>query len=319
LGSAYEGEIATIRAGRLNEVQKGKLIKQMTDDAAQAYSKILTRYPVMNRAPDAKARLEALHRPVPKPTAQALAQNRREEESRRQAGMLAKVMGNLHKHPDMSEAARVGNPTLVDPKVTSATEVAREAYRALSTPNSSAGTAKVAGEIVGTGAPPPNQAVPHSGDANPPADAAEPKATTTDAGAPAAADSGGAAAGPENTGIDELKPNVPPDAAGPATGASNPAATGTAQPAGQPNDPAAPVTTPAQTTDGGAPLPPPQQVNEAATGADGGNTAAGDRATSPDSAVKDAAGQPSNGDSGDPTYSSSRKKKKKGVHKLNPF
>src|SRR6476620_9237181 len=39
LGQAYEGEIAAIRAGRLNEVQKGKLIQQMTNDAAAAYSK----------------------------------------------------------------------------------------------------------------------------------------------------------------------------------------------------------------------------------------------------------------------------------------
>jgi outer membrane protein assembly factor BamD len=68
LGQAYEGEIASIRAGRLNEVQKGKLIQQMTNDAAAAYSKIITRYPAMNRAPDAHERLQALHRPVPKPT-----------------------------------------------------------------------------------------------------------------------------------------------------------------------------------------------------------------------------------------------------------
>src|SRR5690242_10540241 len=62
LGQCYEGEIDAIRLGRLNETAKGKLIADFTRDAAQAYDKILTRYPVMGRAEDAKRRLEALDR-----------------------------------------------------------------------------------------------------------------------------------------------------------------------------------------------------------------------------------------------------------------
>ena len=313
LGSAYEGEIAAVRAGRFNEVQKGKLIKQMSDNAAEAYSRIITRYPVMFRAADAKARLQALHRPVPKPTRQAVAQNRQEEDSRRQAGMLAKVMGNLHKRPDMSEAARVGNPTLVDPKVTSATEVARDAYRALGPAPASA---NVAGEIVSSGTPAAaNQPVPHTGDA--PADAAtQPAGGSADTTATAApSGDAGAASAPENTGIDELKPNAPPDAAASPAASPNPAANGTAQPR-QANDPAVPVTTPAAATDGGAPLPAPQQVNEAASGS--GSTAA-DGSSTTGASAGDGSAQASNGDTTDQTYSSSRKKKKKGLHKLNPF
>ena len=61
LGQAYEGEIALVRArpvGRqMNEVQKGAMIDTFTHDATDAYSKIVTRYPLMDRADDAKLRL----------------------------------------------------------------------------------------------------------------------------------------------------------------------------------------------------------------------------------------------------------------------
>jgi len=319
LGQAYEGEIAAIRAGRLNEVQKGKLIQQMTNDAAAAYSKIITRYPAMNRAEDAKSRLQALRRPVPKPTAEALAQNRREEESRKQLGMVGHVMENLHKRPDTAPAARVGDPTLVDPKMTSPTEVAQEAYRALGVAPGPASN-KVAGEIIRGGAPAPNEPIPHTGDA-PAANgaAAAPDASTPAAGASPAEGSAAApgdanGSAPDNSGIDELKPNASPaePATGTPAGSTNPAVTGTPQPR-QPNDPATPVTPsgPAQTNDGGAPLPPPQQVNDAATGT-GGSAPAGN------AAAKDASStQSTSGDTQD--YSSSRKKKKKGIRKLSPF
>src|SRR5438270_6263428 len=161
LGQAYEGEINMIRAGKLNEVAKGKLIQQFTNDAAQAYAKIITRYPVMGRAADAKHRLEALHRPVPVPTPQAVAQNKAEEASRHESGMVGRMMGNFSRRPDTAQAARVGDPTLVDPKTTSATEIAKEAGRALTAPAPSNNN-KVSAETGGTGAHAPDQRVARS-------------------------------------------------------------------------------------------------------------------------------------------------------------
>jgi hypothetical protein len=38
------------------------------EEASDAYGRIITRYPAMDRALDAKERLEALHQPVPRPT-----------------------------------------------------------------------------------------------------------------------------------------------------------------------------------------------------------------------------------------------------------
>src|ERR1700720_1040776 len=120
LGQAYEGEIAMVRSKPGNETSKARLIEEFTKEAADAYSRILTRYPMMNRTDDAKARLQALHAPVPKPTKAAIAQNKAEEDSRRESSTVSKVLRNFQKHPDVAQASRVGEPTLVDPQVVSA-------------------------------------------------------------------------------------------------------------------------------------------------------------------------------------------------------
>ena len=94
LGQSYEAEIDVIRKnGRMNEVTKGKMIDELTKDATEAYGKIIKRYPAMDRAVDAKARLEALHQPVPRPTRAMLEQNKKEVASRQQAGMMTNMLG----------------------------------------------------------------------------------------------------------------------------------------------------------------------------------------------------------------------------------
>src|ERR1700691_6143554 len=58
LGQSYEAEINNIRrTPRGGEVVKARMIDDLTKDAAAAYSKIITRYPAMDRAVDAKAGL----------------------------------------------------------------------------------------------------------------------------------------------------------------------------------------------------------------------------------------------------------------------
>jgi outer membrane protein assembly factor BamD len=117
LGKSYEGEINLIRGNtHTDEVSKSRAIEVVTKAAAEAYSRIITRYPAMDRAVDAKARLEALKQPVPRPTRRMLEQNQREEASRREAGLMAKSLGNFERGPDVSRAAHVGDPTLVDPE-----------------------------------------------------------------------------------------------------------------------------------------------------------------------------------------------------------
>lgn len=191
LGQAYEGEIANVRLRpRLNEAAKARLIEMATRGAADAYSRILTRYPLMNRADDAKARLIALKQPVPKPTREAVAQNKAEEDSRREIGMLGQLMNNFKKHPDVAQSAKVGEPTLVDPKMVSATDVVRQATRAMTAGAGGLGNNTVSVETVKSGAPPPDQPAPRS-----------------DEPVPAASDS--AQAGGADPTAGELKPSVP--------------------------------------------------------------------------------------------------------------
>jgi outer membrane protein assembly factor BamD len=199
LGSAYEHQVDQIRAAKWNETVKGNLIKEFTDKAAAAYSRIVTRYPVTDRAGDAKKRLEALHRPVPTPTPEAIAQNKQEEASRKELGRFGKVMLNLHRKPDTSLAARVGEPTLVDPKPTNAPDIVKQNAAAVVAASSPAATGKVTVETVKPGeAPPPNQPVPRS-DEQP-----------------------GAAAPEEPSEIPVLRPNVAPDAGAAGTASTAP-------------------------------------------------------------------------------------------------
>src|SRR5262249_5576418 len=169
---------------QLNEVQKGAMIDKFTRDATEAYSKILTRYPLMDRAEDAKLRLQAMHQPVPKPTKAAVAQNRAEENSRHEAGMLKTIMGNFQKHPDTSRAPSAGQPILVEPPMVTASDVVQEANRAARGTSSKELTV----ETLGTGTPQPSDAPPRSD-------------------APLTGDSGAQPPADPN----ELKPNVAPD------------------------------------------------------------------------------------------------------------
>jgi outer membrane protein assembly factor BamD len=257
LGQNYEGQIAQLRARPIckaantppgciggGETDKAKYIAEWTRQAAAAYSQIITRYPVMERGDEAKKRLAALHQPIPRPTKAAVAQNRKEEASRREATTYDRAMGLLKKGPDVAAAAHVGEPALTDPTPVAAKDVISTTMRqAMGAP---AGEHGLSGEIVKSGPPAANDPAPRSdappvpangspfAAANSPADANELKPT-----APAA---------------NELKPG-PPD----------------------PNE-LKPVETPAAAAD--AAVPPPVQVNEIQPG----QPAAGTEAASSSSA-----------------------------------
>ncbi|HLM82729.1 MAG TPA: outer membrane protein assembly factor BamD [Terriglobales bacterium] len=248
LGQSYEGEINAVRKNpRANEVAKTRMIEDLTKAAGDAYGRIIKRYPAMDRAVDAKARLEALHQPVPRPTRAALENSKKEEASRQQAGMLSKGLGNFEKFPDVSRTSRVGEPTMVDPEPVTATGVVKELTNSLG-----GGNSKLKVETL-NGAVPPNQEAPRS-DAT--AAAAVPAAA-----APAAA----AQLKPSVADPNELKPNVEPD----------------------PNA-----------------LPPLQQSNQMDSSG-GATSAVSLSATAKPEEMAD--------------ISSSKKKKKRGLLKLNPF
>ena len=205
LGQSYEGQIANIRNSRARETDKAKMIEVFSKNAAEAYSRIINRYPVMARAEDARKRLQALHQAVPTPTNAAIAQNQKEEDSRRGTGMFGRLMGNFSRHPDVAAATKIGEPTLVDPKPLSATEVIRSETRAL-LGNAAPDSNKVAVETVKGGTPPPSEVTPRSDSpASPANSAAAPTGTNGSNPEQVSPDS---SAQPNNNGIQELKPNV---------------------------------------------------------------------------------------------------------------
>ena len=235
----------------------------------------------MDRAESAKLRLEALHQPVPKPTKAAVALNKKEEESRHETGMFGRMMGNFNKHPDVAQATKIGDPTLVDPPPVSASEVVQQATQAMIGTPAPAGTGQVSVETVGTGAPPVGESTPRS-DAPPAGDAAPRGASPGNApetANPPAAAATGQSAGPAPA-AGELVPNVSQD-------------TNELKPNVAPEDNNA--------------LPPPQQVNELENKAQGNQAGA----VSSSQNTKDQAD--------DSEISSSKKKKKKGLRKLVPF
>jgi outer membrane protein assembly factor BamD len=254
LGQNYEGQIAQVRSrptcqafntppGCAGEAAKASMIGVLTKDASAAYSQIITRYPVMVRGDDAKKRLAALHQPIPRPTKAAVAQNKAEEESRRESDTLDRLMSVVKKGPDVAQASHVGEPTLVDPTPVSASGASQDLMRqAMGQP---AGGHGVNAEIVKSGVPGANEAAPRS-DAPPAVANADPFARPN---ATAAADPNElkpvAAADPN-----ELKPGAP-----------------------DPNE-LKPMTQNALTSDAAA--PPPVQVNEIqqASASSGGDASA---------------------------------------------
>jgi outer membrane protein assembly factor BamD len=134
LGQNYEGQIARVRSaptcdvhgmprGCTTEALKARYIGELSKSAAAEYSKILTRYPLMDRSDDAKKRLTALHQSIPRPTKAAVAQNRAEIASRNESTTVQKLMGLVKKGPDMATATHVGDPSLADPTPVAATSV----------------------------------------------------------------------------------------------------------------------------------------------------------------------------------------------------
>jgi outer membrane protein assembly factor BamD len=166
LGDSYEKNAAMLRNNpRIpNSDSKQRIIKDFENHAADAYSHLLTRYPLTARASEAKRRLVALHRPVPKATAEAVAQNKAEEQSRGHASLRERVLENFTKHPDTSTTAKVGDPTLVDPRSTDAPQIIRNSMEVAAGKknSSSSGPNTVSIETSGTGTPPPNEPTPRS-------------------------------------------------------------------------------------------------------------------------------------------------------------
>jgi hypothetical protein len=266
------------------------------------YDKLIERYPLSDKADDARARLKDLGKPIPTPSKESIAENKAEEASRSELGHFHSLMATFHKAPeDIVRASKVGEPTLVDPSPTSAPEIIRAAgSTALGLPtggNSSVNVEKVTGadatksEAVPRSDAAPGTAAAPAAEGSAPAESGSaagsaPAASPPPASAPAAsspATTTPAAPANSDSSIGDLTPNLTPN--------------GTAQPSGGAQPAAANASGPSSDT----PPPAPPQVNEIQNG----------NATDKASAANNSSG--SNNDQGS---SSSKKKKKKGLKKI---
>jgi outer membrane protein assembly factor BamD len=167
LGQSYEQQADRTRAATLPDGLKQRLTKEYLDKAAQSYSRIVTRYPAMPRYQEARRRLAAINRPVPTPTPEALALNKKEMASRTASSRYERFVNDMGKRPDLSTAVKVGEPTLVDPKETDAPYLVREINSVVkSEMDAKSGTGKVSLETVTAGGKvPENQPAPRSAEA----------------------------------------------------------------------------------------------------------------------------------------------------------
>ncbi len=134
MGDTYEKEAEWFHKSKaVQQSQKERLEADLYAKAAEAYSRIITRYPVGDRAEDAKKRLQALNKPVPVPTEAAIAQNKAEVNSRVSAPFMARVIDTFSGHPSLAEkvATKTGEPSLADANPSSAVAVTQHSLNVM--------------------------------------------------------------------------------------------------------------------------------------------------------------------------------------------
>jgi outer membrane protein assembly factor BamD len=302
LGDAYAAEARAVQAPTFHipPAAKEKLVQIYQDQAAAAYSKVVTRYAMAPHVEDAKDRLIALGRPVPEPTKEELAESQAEEESRPTIKLSQRAMLLFSPRPSTVEAAHVGDPTMKDPAPTYATQVSKQTLAAYNVAMGKApAPAPAPSEAIENGTAPPRSDQPA------PAPRLEnvPDSGGTGVGAEIVTPSNSATGGASSSGAESAPPAAAnPPAAGAAPSAGTPATAvpdnGGLKAVGPENSAALPaVDKPAEA---------PTQVNDVknapATVTTGTTSAAADKSK------YDASKE-----------SSSKHKKKKGLDKLNPF
>jgi outer membrane protein assembly factor BamD len=99
---------------------------EKNDYAARYYSRIVRDYPLSAHVDDAKKNLAKLGYPVPQPDAAALARMQHERElDRERPGIMRRSLGILKTGPDVTNAARAGDPALMPAGEPSGTETLR--------------------------------------------------------------------------------------------------------------------------------------------------------------------------------------------------
>jgi outer membrane protein assembly factor BamD len=153
IGDAYASQGRRVRnAPNLAGAVKERLMAQYMDKAAAAYTRVITRYPMAPHVEDARDRLVAMNRPVPEPTAAAVAEDDAEERSRQPLRFTDKTFDIIKHGPAVVEAAHVGEPSLEDPKRTLAPDVGKMSMAMYAEAVNAGKPVKPAAAVAATGA-----------------------------------------------------------------------------------------------------------------------------------------------------------------------
>jgi outer membrane protein assembly factor BamD len=316
LGDAYMAESRAVIAMKGPENLKSKLVGIYQDHAAAAYDHIIQRYPLGPQAAAAREHLAAMHKPIPTPTPEAIAEDEAEIESRVPVTLTSRALLLVNRQPEVLEAARVGEPDMDPPKPTMAPEITKENIAFYNSVVHPGGTPAASGDTAAAGSAaggPPNSNDPG---ANSGATSGSGDTTSLTVVAPSGGDASGTAtpgsAAPVASPSGEGNPAATPSGTAPAATGAAPAATGSGATATTTKLPGGLAAVgPKDTT-----LPPverpaeaPDQVNEVHN--NGGTTPAKTAAASKK--------KPKRPKEDKDEESSSKDKKKKGLGKLNPF
>ena len=126
IGDAYATEAQRFSRSNLSPAARNELTKFYDKRAVAAWSRVVSHYPMAPHVEDAKDRLIAMGAPVPDPTPQALAESQAEEDSRVPVHIGKRALDLLSRGPDTVHAARVGEPSLQSPPPVLAPEVIKQ-------------------------------------------------------------------------------------------------------------------------------------------------------------------------------------------------
>ena len=126
-----------------------KMGSRFRPQAGEMFARIVREYPLSDRAQDAKARLEDLELPVPQVDQAAYDREKFEAEHYQHPSMVARSTSWIHGGPDVSHAAKEGQPTMTDPKRTIPASIPVVNSELASNGGSGAGTTDVSATTVG--------------------------------------------------------------------------------------------------------------------------------------------------------------------------
>jgi len=127
LGDSYAAEARAVRLQRqMPEAARARLEKIYDGQAADAYRKVVLEHSAALHVEDAKDRLAAMNLPIPTPTVEQAQASAALENSRQQYRLQDRAKLLVFHQPDVVQAARVGDPTVADPKPTIAPMVTKQ-------------------------------------------------------------------------------------------------------------------------------------------------------------------------------------------------